>query len=433
MLKAVDLFCGAGGFTCGLSEAGIDVRLGLDVNADAVSVYNANHDHPAVVHDISDVDGTVSFIKEAGPVDIVAGSSPCQEFSLSGKQQEGELASLTLDFGRVVYAIRPNVFMLENVPNMVHSEAYRAMETLLIDAGYSVTVLVMNSKYCRTAQCRRRAIICGVLGGGECLHALQALVQKSQKELKAGPPTTIRDVLGSDRCGDTIYFAPRNRFYPAVLSTDRVYPTLRSHRGKCIERPPAKYKPRYEDAGPIEKAFVMEPVDAARIASFPDTYSWPCSREKAGAFIGNSVPPAMITMVVKFMKQAGVFDSRAQSSSEPRLVTPACRVRKQIPSHIEMFWGGKEALNVGETVTDGPPRIFSYVQGTSTEGDARIRDVLKWTPLSGWRIEFKERLKQTNRVDDTFIYVPGYDVPFRGKRQLVALGLQTKKRFATTV
>lgn len=424
MLKAVDLFCGAGGFTVGLTNAGIDVCLGLDINAEAVAVYNANHDHPAVVHDISDVLGTIELIRNVGTIDIVAGSSPCQEFSLSGKQQEGELASLTLDFGKVVRAVHPNVFVLENVPNIVHSEAYKLMQAMLIEAGYSITVLVMNSKYCRTAQCRRRAIVCGVLGGGECLHVLQTLAQASQKEHKALPPTTIRHVLGTERCGDTIYFAPRNRFYPAVLSTDRVYPTLRSHRGKCIERPPSKYKPRYEDAGPIDEAFVMEPVDAARIASFPETYKWPCSREKAGAFIGNSVPPAMIAMVIGFMKQACVFDPRPSSSSiKPGLVTPTSRVRKQIESHIEMFWGGKQPLNIGETITEGPPRIFSYVQGTSIEGDARIQEVLKWTPLPGWRIEFKERLKQTNRVDDTFIYVPGYDIPFRGKRQLVVLGL----------
>jgi hypothetical protein len=90
---------------------------------------------------------------------------------------------------------------------------------------------------------------------------------------------------------------------------------------------------------------------------------------------------------------------------------------------MEMFWEGGEPLHIGEVVVDGPPRILSYVQGTTVEGDARIADVLKWTPLPGWRIEFKERINQSSRVDDTFIYIPGYHVPFRGRRQLVALGL----------
>lgn len=422
MVTAVDLFCGAGGFTTGLQNGNIDVKLGIDIDATAVNVYNANHAHGAVVHDIGDVETTVRLIQGVGPVDIIAGSSPCQEFSLSGKQQEGELASLTVAFGEVVCSVQPSIFLLENVPNIVHSSAFGTMKRHLLYAGYSVTVLIMNAKYCGTAQCRRRAIVCGYRGPAEKLTHLQHVVQASQKRHKASQPTTIRDVLGSQRCGDTIYFAPRNRFYPAVLSTDRVYPTLRSHRGKCIERPPAGYKARYEDAGSIKDAFVMEPEDAALIASFPPSYTWPCSREKAGAFIGNCVPPAMIATLLACMRTVAMFEP-VEGKQVARDVAGSSRTRKRIESHIEMFWGGAAPSHVGEVVTQGPPREFSYTYGTSPCGDERIAAVLNWTPRPGWRVVFKERLKQLNRVDDTFVFVPGYEVPFRGKRQLVTLGL----------
>lgn len=423
MMRAVDLFCGAGGFTQGLKNAGISVCLGADNNATAIDVYNANQeDGHGIVHDISDVDGILERIRALAPIDMIVGSSPCQEFSLSGNLHEGVLASLTVDYGRIVSQTYPNVFILENVPNIVNSQAYKTMSANLLAVGYCITVIVMNSKYCGTAQCRRRAFVVGCRGGVEKLQRLQQLVIQSQKRNKALPPVTVRDVLGTDRCGETIYFAPRNRFYPAVLSTNRVYPTLRSHRGKCIERPPAKYKPRYEDAGPVDDAFVMEPIDAAQIASFPKTYRWPCSREKAGTFIGNCVPPAMITVLVSLMEEAGVLDT-ATTTQVAAVIVGAPRMRKRIESHIEMFWGGRTPLDIGEVITPGPPRQFSYVYGTSPEGDERIAKVLSWTPLPEWRIVFKERIRQLNRVDDTLIYVPGLEVPFRGKRQLVALGL----------
>lgn len=34
IISAIDLFCGAGGLSYGLSKAGIDVRLGIDIDPD---------------------------------------------------------------------------------------------------------------------------------------------------------------------------------------------------------------------------------------------------------------------------------------------------------------------------------------------------------------------------------------------------------------
>ena len=43
MLKAVDFFCGGGGMSLGLSQAGIKVLAGIDNDISVASTYEANH------------------------------------------------------------------------------------------------------------------------------------------------------------------------------------------------------------------------------------------------------------------------------------------------------------------------------------------------------------------------------------------------------
>ena len=305
-LRAIDLFCGAGGFTTGLKAAGFDVRLGVDIDAGAIGVYRANHpEHRGEVLDVSDVEATVALARAAAPdLDLVAGSSPCQDFSMCGNQTEAGRASLTVDFARVVAGLAPPAFVLENVPTIVNTAAYAELCTLLRDAGYSITTLVLNAKYRGTARRRRRARVRHARGASAAARPGSACTR--QRRGKREARVTVRDVLGP-RCGDYVWVAPRNRFFPGVLSVDRVYPTLRSHRGKCLERPPAAYQARYEDAGPVGEAFVLDEAAAAAIASFPASYTWPCRRVDAGVYIGNCVPPQMAATVGRALLEAGLF------------------------------------------------------------------------------------------------------------------------------
>lgn len=46
-LKAIDFFCGGGGMTCGLWQAGINVIAGVDFDKDAKETYEFNADNAA--------------------------------------------------------------------------------------------------------------------------------------------------------------------------------------------------------------------------------------------------------------------------------------------------------------------------------------------------------------------------------------------------
>ena len=84
--KAMDLFCGCGGLTLGLKQAGFDVIGAIDNNELAVETYKANHPEVVVWEKdikeltIDDVRQTLGIKK--GELDLLAGCPPCQGFSL---------------------------------------------------------------------------------------------------------------------------------------------------------------------------------------------------------------------------------------------------------------------------------------------------------------------------------------------------------------
>lgn len=61
--RAIDFFCGGGGMTCGLRQAGIDVIAGVDFDADAKETYE--HNNPQSVFIQADIKRLRSnFLKE---------------------------------------------------------------------------------------------------------------------------------------------------------------------------------------------------------------------------------------------------------------------------------------------------------------------------------------------------------------------------------
>jgi hypothetical protein len=78
MVVAIDLFCGCGGLTTGLVEAGIHVICGVDIWETAIETYRRNHMHLGLCDDIQKLDPKfVADMIEMNHVDIIAGGPPC--------------------------------------------------------------------------------------------------------------------------------------------------------------------------------------------------------------------------------------------------------------------------------------------------------------------------------------------------------------------
>src|SRR5690349_6423332 len=80
--KVVHLFCGAGGLTRGLADAGFDVVAGIDRDPAAAYSYSANNDAEFIEKDIAEVSATfLNSLLEGGSHKILVGCAPCQAFS----------------------------------------------------------------------------------------------------------------------------------------------------------------------------------------------------------------------------------------------------------------------------------------------------------------------------------------------------------------
>lgn len=82
----IDLFCGAGGLSCGFAQAGFDIRVGVDVDASALLTFERNHSQAlAIKEDVARLTGD-KLRELAGSETVLGmiGGPPCQGFSLAG-------------------------------------------------------------------------------------------------------------------------------------------------------------------------------------------------------------------------------------------------------------------------------------------------------------------------------------------------------------
>ena len=79
---AIDLFCGIGGLTKGLSLSGVDVIAGIDIDESCRFAYEANNHAKFLCKDVSSVHGQdLEPIFPENTVRILVGCAPCQPFS----------------------------------------------------------------------------------------------------------------------------------------------------------------------------------------------------------------------------------------------------------------------------------------------------------------------------------------------------------------
>lgn len=172
-LRAIDLFCGAGGLTQGLRDAGYDVVLAIDKDKDSCLTYEKNHSDTRVecrsianmtVEEIADLAG--------GPVDVIVGGPSCQTFSTAGRKngwvRKGDpRTNLWKQMLEVVGQLEPKAFLLENVPGLMYWKKGEFGATILDgfgELGYEVSKEILLAADYGVPQRRRRLFLVGLQG-----------------------------------------------------------------------------------------------------------------------------------------------------------------------------------------------------------------------------------------------------------------------------
>ncbi|MHB1958334.1 MAG: DNA cytosine methyltransferase [Acidobacteriaceae bacterium] len=106
---------------------------------------------------------------DVGAIDLLAGGTPCQSFSVAGKRAglDDARGNLTLEFARLADRLRPLWVVWENVPGVLSIDGggtFGAFLGLLVQLGYGIAYRILDAKYFGVPQRRRRVFVVGHLG-----------------------------------------------------------------------------------------------------------------------------------------------------------------------------------------------------------------------------------------------------------------------------
>ena len=171
--KAIDLFCGAGGLSLGLKQAGFQDVLAVDNWRRAQETYLCNFPGvPFLLKDLNQVSGTELLSAAGVQTDeiptLIAGGPPCQGFSSAGRREAKDPRNtLVGTFARLVAEVRPHFFFFENVEGFITTGRGAAVVALLdpiFEAGYQIHLRKINAANYGVPQLRKRVIALGALG-----------------------------------------------------------------------------------------------------------------------------------------------------------------------------------------------------------------------------------------------------------------------------
>ena len=238
---AVDLFAGAGGLSLGLEMAGFDVLASLEYDPVHATTHERNFPLTKVLcASAADVAG--DRLREAaragwelhhpgaawdGHVHLVAGGPPCQGFSWIGKRRVDDTRNdLVFHFFRLVNELRPDHFVMENVPGM-QSGGHKALLDDLIDrfkaAGYMVQPpRILNAANHGVPQDRRRLFLMGSLKGIEpATHPVPSVEPVRPVRFTVPPPMFEALPLGPS-VSDALADLPDIEGFDELLDSDTV-------------------------------------------------------------------------------------------------------------------------------------------------------------------------------------------------------------------
>ena len=163
LVAAVDVFCGAGGLTKGLTSAGIDVKLGIDLDPSCKFPFETNNRTKFLLKSVKELTPSDVFSAfENAQFTLLAGCAPCQPFSLYriGKTDSSDSRWCLLgEFLRLILGTKPHFVTMENVPRLADQEIFFNFVKSLEKNGYRVSSEIVISADYGVPQQRERLVL----------------------------------------------------------------------------------------------------------------------------------------------------------------------------------------------------------------------------------------------------------------------------------
>ena len=166
MLRVLELFAGIGACSKALENLGIPHEIvdAVEIDKHAIASFNAIHGTNFEPQDICKWDKDIE-------VDLIMHGSPCQDFSLAGKQAGGDensgtRSSLMYETIRIVEKLKPKYVIWENVKNLLsknHRHNFDKYLEVMESLGYTNYYQVLNAKDYGVPQNRERIFTVSIL------------------------------------------------------------------------------------------------------------------------------------------------------------------------------------------------------------------------------------------------------------------------------
>ncbi len=336
--NAIDLFCGAGGLSEGLKQAGFNVIGAVEIDPIVSKAYKLNHrrthlwNKPIQNLNAKEIFETLKINK--GELSLLAGCPPCQGFSSlrtknATSSVDDERNDLVFQMLRLVEELLPKSVLIENVPGLARDPRIKKVLKKLKELGYHIdneTLQVHDISQYGVPQRRKRMILMcglekkipfapknknkktvkGIIGnlhtpgtGNDPLHDYP--VKRTEKVKKM--ISLIPKNGGSRKDLPKEYWLPCHLKYPngfrdvyGRMKWESVAPTI---TGGCINPSKGRFLHPEEN-----RAITLR--EAALLQTFPKNYKFPTdiARDKIALMIGNALPPAYIKKQAEMIKQA---------------------------------------------------------------------------------------------------------------------------------
>ncbi len=317
-MEVISLFSGCGGLDLGFEKAGFKIPVANEFDKGIWETFKVNHPNTKLIEgDVRKVnkDDIAKFLD--GPVDGIIGGPPCQSWSEAGALRgiEDERGQLFFDYIRILKDFKPKFFLAENVSGMLsnrHSEAVQNILKLFDEAGYDVSLTLVNAKNYGVAQERKRVFYIGFRKDlGIKFEFPKGSTEEDEKKI------TLRDIIW-DLQETAVPAAPKNKHNPNAINNNEYFTgafstifmsrnrvkswdeqafTVQASGRQCQLHPQA---PKMVKVGKNDCRFVegkehlyrrMTIREIARVQGFPDDFKFIYNEtDYAYKMIGNAVP-----------------------------------------------------------------------------------------------------------------------------------------------
>ncbi len=340
--NCIDLFSGCGGLSYGFECAGFNILLGIDNDSKALEVFESNHKGAkSICGDITEIHyDDIKKVIGNKKIDVIIGGPPCQGMSLSGPRKfDDPRNKLYLSYIRLVEEIKPDAFVIENVPGLASLFGGQIKESILEkfkNLGYQVEYKILCSADYGVPQTRKRIVFVGFKNGHKFIYPKENKNHVTCEMALSDLPPLVDD-LGTEVSSYTT--EPQNEYqklmrehsaevhnHVAAEHSDKVKEIIALVPDGCNYKSlPEEYRntrnfhvawTRFASNKPaptidtghrhhFHYKYNRVPTvrECARLQSFPDDFIFIGNKTQQFRQVGNAVPPLMAKAIAEELKK----------------------------------------------------------------------------------------------------------------------------------